>query len=94
MAIKENSKEIERSNLSLTSTNRSYNSRLNIVGLTKEELLQKNLKVIAEEYIELEKLKNNFAQIVLKNQDLLDFSEFINFPRFSINERYLLILGV
>ena len=94
MAIKENSKEIERSNLSLTSTNRSYNSRLNIVGLTKEELLQKNLKVIAEEYIELEKLKNNFAQIVLKNQDLLDFSDFINFPRFSIKESSLIKKGI
>jgi len=90
MAIKEKSKELERNNANLTSNNH----HLNIIGLTKEKLLQKNLKVIAEEYIELEKLKNNFAHIVLKNQDLLDFSEFINFPRFSIKESSLIKKGI
>ena len=89
MAIKENSKEIEGSKENLT----SHNCDLNINGLTKEKLLLKNIKVIAEEYIELEKVKNKFAHIVLKNQDLLDFSEFIQSPRFSIKESYLIKKG-
>ncbi|KKM76807.1 hypothetical protein LCGC14_1376370, partial [marine sediment metagenome] len=89
MAIKENSKEIEGSNVSLSSHYRD----LNINGLTKEKLLLKNLKDIAEEYIELEKIKNKFAHIVLKNQNLLDFSEFIQSPRFSIKESSLIKKG-
>lgn len=89
MAIKEKSKEIEISAANLVSQDHS----LNIIGLTKERLLLKNLKVIAEEYIELENVKNKFAQIVLKNQALLDFSEFIQFPKFSIKESSLIKRG-
>jgi len=58
-------------------------------GLTKEQLLLKDLKYLANEYIELEKLKKSFIQIILNNQDALDFSNFIKFPRFSIKERFL-----
>ncbi|KKM16823.1 hypothetical protein LCGC14_1681940 [marine sediment metagenome] len=58
-------------------------------GLTKEQLLLKNLKTIAKDYIELEKLKNLFANLVLQNLDHLEFSKFIQFPKFFIKEDYL-----
>ena len=40
---------------------------MNNLGLTKEQILLKDLKTIAKEYIELEELKNSFVNIVLKN---------------------------
>jgi len=55
-------------------------------GLTKEQLLLKDLKIIAKEYIEIEKLKKSFVDVILKNLDNLDFTEFIDFPRFYIKE--------
>ncbi len=58
-------------------------------GLTKEQLLLKDLKNIAEEYLELERLKNNFVNIIEKNIVHIDFSEFIDFPRFFIKEEFL-----
>jgi hypothetical protein len=59
------------------------------LGLTKEQILLKNLKTLAKEYIAIEKLKNSFVNIVLKNLDDLDFSDFIDFPRFYIKENFL-----
>ncbi len=56
------------------------------IGLTKEQLLLKNLKTIAKDYIELERLKKRFANLVLKNLDYIEFSKFIQFPKFSIKE--------
>jgi len=58
-------------------------------GLTKEQLLLKDLKAIADEYLALEKLKQNFIDIILKNLDNIDFSKFIDFPRFYIKEDFL-----
>ncbi len=58
-------------------------------GLTKEQLLLKDLKAIANEYLALEKLKQNFIGIILKNLDSLDFSKFIDYPRFYIKEDFL-----
>ncbi|MFX1375502.1 MAG: DNA double-strand break repair nuclease NurA [Promethearchaeota archaeon] len=61
----------------------------NNIGLTKEQILVKDLKIIAKEYLELEKLKKAFAKIILKNLDQLDFSSFIQFPKFYIKEKFL-----
>ncbi|MFX1256589.1 MAG: DNA double-strand break repair nuclease NurA [Promethearchaeota archaeon] len=59
---------------------------LNYGGLTKEQLLIKDLKIIAQEYIELEKLKNKLSKIILNNFEDLDFSEFITYKKFFIKE--------
>jgi len=63
---------------------------INNLGLTKEQLLLKDLKVIAKEYLALEESKNSFVNIVLKNIDDLDFSQLIDFPKFYIKEGFLL----
>ncbi len=62
---------------------------INNLGLTKEQLLLTDLKTIAKEYLAIEKLKKNFVNIFLKNLDDLDFSKFIDFPRFYIKEGFL-----
>jgi len=59
------------------------------IGQTKEQLLAKNLKVLAQEYIQLEKTKKNFADLILKNFKKLDFSEFLNYAKFYIKENYI-----
>ncbi len=59
------------------------------IGLTKEQLLAKNLKIIAQEYIQLEETKKNFADLILKNFKNLDFSEFLNYTKFYIKEKYI-----
>jgi len=59
------------------------------IGLTKEQLLAKNLKVLAQEYIQLEETKKNFADLILKNFKNLDFSEFLNYTKFYIKEKYI-----
>ena len=58
-------------------------------GLTKEQLLLKDLKTIAKEYLEIEKVKKSFVDVILKNLDNLDFTKFIDFPRFYIKEAFL-----
>lgn len=62
---------------------------LKSIGLTKEQLLAKNLKVLAQEYIQLEETKKNFADLILKNFKNLDFSEFLNYTKFYIKEKYI-----
>ncbi len=59
------------------------------IGLTREQLLLKGLKNIAQEYIEIEKLKRNFSNAILKNLKELDFSEFIRYPKYYIKEKHL-----
>ena len=59
------------------------------IGLTKEQLLAKNLKFLAQEYIQLEETKKNFAGLILKNFKNLDFSEFLNYTKFYIKEKYI-----
>ncbi|MFX1345477.1 MAG: DNA double-strand break repair nuclease NurA [Promethearchaeota archaeon] len=59
------------------------------IGLTKEQILLKDLKIIAKEYFELEKLKKTFSRTLLKYLDELDFSQFIKYPRFYIKEKFL-----
>lgn len=58
-----------------------------IFGLTKEQLLLTGLKNIANDYIEIEKLKERFSNIILKNEKELDFSEFIKYPKYYIKEK-------
>jgi hypothetical protein len=86
MTIRENSINIDVNHLERSNGKRELLSR---VGVTKEQLLLKDLKSIAKEYVELESLKEAFSIILLKNHDELDFQEFINFPRFHIKERYI-----
>jgi len=86
MTIRENL--IRLNNDKLTLPNRKSALRSNM-GLTKEQILLKDLKIIAKEYLELEKLKNTFSKIILNNLDELDFSHFIEFPRFYIKEKFL-----
>ncbi len=62
---------------------------LKSIGRTKEQLLAKNLKVLAQEYIQLEETKKNFADLILKNFTNLDFSEFLNYNKFYIKEQYI-----
>ncbi|MFW9819718.1 MAG: DNA double-strand break repair nuclease NurA, partial [Candidatus Thorarchaeota archaeon] len=59
------------------------------VGLTKEEILNNYLKIIVKEYLAIEEIKKSFVKILLKNINDLDFSEFINFPKFYIKEGFL-----
>ena len=65
------------------------NYSLNTIGLTKEQILFKNLKFIAQEYIELEKIKEQFCKIILKNLNNLEFSDFTKYPKFFIKEKYI-----
>ncbi len=65
------------------------NKKRKVIGLTKEQLLTRDLKKIAYEYVEINKLKNSFAEIVLKNIKKLDFSEFNPYPKFFIKEEFL-----
>jgi len=70
--------------------NLSHNHEIvNNLGFTKEQLLLKDIKIIAKEYLTLEELKNSFVDCVLKNLDSLDFSQFIDFPQFFIKEGFL-----
>ena len=59
------------------------------IGLTKEQLLAKDLKILAQEYIQLEETKKYFAGLILKNFKNLDFSEFLNYTKFYIKEKYI-----
>ena len=79
-SIKMNDKQLNAS---------SFNKKSRIIGLTKEQLLANDLRNIAFECVEIEKLKKIFADIILKNIKDLDFSEFIEYPKFYIKERYL-----
>ncbi|MFX1568756.1 MAG: DNA double-strand break repair nuclease NurA [Promethearchaeota archaeon] len=68
----------------------SYNKDITLnPGLTKEQLLLNDLKNIAKEYLALEKLKIDFVMRIQKNLDSINFSEFIDFPRFNIKEEFL-----
>ncbi|MFX1236973.1 MAG: hypothetical protein ACFE8P_04555 [Promethearchaeota archaeon] len=71
------------------SKERQVYQELNTKGHTKEQLLTKDLKVIAQEFAIVERTKRDFAQIVINNQDKLDISEFINYPTFYIKESFI-----
>jgi hypothetical protein len=58
----------------------------NGIGLTIEQLLLKDLKNVAQEFIDIENIKNKFSTIVLNNIDKLKFEEFIDHRKFAIKE--------
>ena len=60
-----------------------------ISGFTKEQLILINLKHLAQDYLEIEQLKQKFAKILLENSDSLDFEEFLKYPNYDIKERFL-----
>ncbi|MHA1670864.1 MAG: DNA double-strand break repair nuclease NurA [Promethearchaeota archaeon] len=59
------------------------------IGFTKEQLLFKNLKEIANDYLKIEETKKEFIKLIQKNRGELDFSEFIEDPYFDIKENVL-----
>jgi len=59
------------------------------LGLTKEQILLKNIQNIAEEYQEIEALKNKFIIALIENSNILDFSEFIKYPNYDIKENLI-----
>ena len=79
--LKLNTKEINTISLKIINTEE--------MGFTKEQLLLKNLRDLAQEYINLEQLKKNFSKVILKNYKKLDFSEFIKYPKYNIKEKYI-----
>ena len=64
-------------------------SRSNASGFTKEQLILINLKNLAQEYLEIEQLKQKFTNILLKNLDALNFEEFLKYPNYDIKENLL-----
>lgn len=58
-------------------------------GLTKEQLLLTNIKNIAQELIDVEKIKNEFVGAIINNFDNLNFSEFLKYPKFLIKEEFI-----
>ena len=64
-------------------------SRSIVSGFTKEQLLLINLKDLAQEYLEIEQLKQKFTKILLNNLDSLDFKEFLRYPNYDIKESVL-----
>ncbi len=83
MTIRDNFSKsiITKSNQYIRNTTRSNES-----GLTKEQLLLVDLKIISQEYLEIEHLKNKFTKSLLDNRENLDFSEFIKYPNYNIKE--------
>ena len=64
-------------------------SRPIVSGFTKEQLILINLKHLAQNYLEIEQLKQKFAKSLLENLDSLDFEEFLKYPNYDIKERLL-----
>ncbi|MFX1426837.1 MAG: DNA double-strand break repair nuclease NurA [Promethearchaeota archaeon] len=84
MTIRENPIKLKDNRLSFPS---NKSPLLNNMGLTKEQILLKDIKIIANEFYEIERLKKAFSDIILSNLEGLDFSPFIEYPRFYIKEK-------
>jgi hypothetical protein len=56
-------------------------------GYSKEKILLEDIKILADEYQEVNKVKNQFIKILEKNIEKLDFSEYINNAHYSIKEK-------
>ena len=83
MTIRDNS--IENNSKKINTVDRERIS-LGNKGVTMEQLLLNDLKIIAKDYLDIEDLKKSFSQIILNNIDDLDFNRFKDFPRFYIKE--------
>ena len=59
------------------------------LGQTKEQLLLRDLKELAKEYLEIEKFKKNFVDVIRRNKNDLDFSEFYEDEGFIIKENII-----
>ncbi|KKM85012.1 hypothetical protein LCGC14_1293330, partial [marine sediment metagenome] len=70
MTIRDYAFKLNYNNLKQNNQERTFVGNL---GHTKEQILLKDLKVIADEYIELEKIKKAFTTAILKNYKDLDF---------------------
>lgn len=86
MTIRENTINPSYKETKLISKENTYKSKF---GLTKEQILLKDLKYIAKEYLEIESLKSEFSELILKNITELNFSSFNSNPRFYIKENYI-----
>jgi hypothetical protein len=86
MTIRENPIRFNDDKLFFPKDKRALLSR---IGLTKEEILLKDLKIIAKEFLEVEQLKKSFSKVILKNLEGLDFTEFLKYPRFYIKEDFV-----
>ena len=82
MTIKSNSFSFKNEKIK---NHQNYNI-INEFGLTKEQILLNDINNIAQELIQVELLKDRFSNVILKNLDDLDISEFISSPRYSIKE--------
>ena len=68
----------------------SDSSRSIVSGFTKEQLILINLKDLAQEYLEIEQLKQKFSKILLANLNSLNFEEFLKYPNYDIKENFLI----
>ncbi|MFX1449055.1 MAG: DNA double-strand break repair nuclease NurA, partial [Promethearchaeota archaeon] len=87
MTIRNNPLNYNDTNSQLPSPN---TSRSVVSGFTKEQLILINLKDLAQEYLEIEQLKQKFSQILLANLNSLDFEEFLKYPNYDIKENFLI----
>jgi len=63
----------------------SFDSTSSVVsGFTKEQILLTNLKTLAREYIEIERMKKKFVEILLANLKSLNFEELLKYPSYDI----------
>ncbi|MFW9824962.1 MAG: DNA double-strand break repair nuclease NurA [Candidatus Thorarchaeota archaeon] len=77
------------------SNNRNFEFNLNEEnsvgnrGTTKEQLLLKDLKLIAKDYLNIEELKTTFKSIILRNKEGLNFNRFKEHKMFFIKEDHI-----
>ena len=81
MTIHENSIEINSKKIPIVDKERVS---LGNKGVTMEQLLLNDLKIIAQDYLDIEELKKSLSKIILKNKEDINFSSFKDFPRFYI----------
>ncbi|MHA1350527.1 MAG: DNA double-strand break repair nuclease NurA [Promethearchaeota archaeon] len=68
----------------------SFDSTSSVVsGFTKEQILLTNLKNLAREYIEIERMKKKFVEILLANLKSLNFEELLKYPSYDIKENFI-----
>ena len=83
MTVRDSSLENKSKKLELVDNKRMV---LSNKGATREQLLLKDLKIIAKDYLDIEEIKKSFSRIILENLEELNFSSFKIFPRFHIKE--------
>ncbi|MFX0009158.1 MAG: DNA double-strand break repair nuclease NurA [Candidatus Hermodarchaeota archaeon] len=82
----------DNSRIQLKSNRNSNNFKFNdprVSGLTKEQILLLDLKDLARDYLEIEQLKSKCVELIRKNLESLDFTEFLKYPNYLIKEKSL-----